>query len=128
MEHPCLIWNPTGKDEIDKIEEIKRNFTSKLKGMEDLDYHQRLKKLDIYSLERRRERFLISNAWEQLEDEKKIVLGLTSGTNGRKRMIKPAKIPSNIGTRFNSLIHLSTMRKSKIIEFTVKLKISEIKH
>ena len=79
--------------------------------MEDLDYHQRLKKLDMYSLERRRERFLIINAWEQLEDEKRNVLGLTSGSNGRKRMIKTATIPSNIGTRFKSLIHGSTERQ-----------------
>ena len=111
MEHASLVWNPMGKDEIDKIEGIQRNFTSKIKGMEDLDYHQRLKKLDMYSLERRRERFLIINAWEQLEDEKRNVLGLTSGSNGRKRMIKTATIPSNIGTRFKSLIHGSTERQ-----------------
>ena len=88
MEHATLIWNPTGKKEINKIEGIQSNFISMIKGMEDLDYHQRLEKLDMYSLERRRERFLIINAWEQLEDEKRNVLGLTSGTNGRKKMIK----------------------------------------
>jgi len=97
LEHASLVWNPMGKEEIDKIEGIQRNFTSKIKGMEDLDYHQRLKKLDMYSLERRRERFLIINSWEQLEDEKRNVLSLKSGTNGRKGMIKTAIIPSNKG-------------------------------
>ena len=56
--------------------------------MEDLDYHQRLKKLRMYSLERRRERFLIINAWEQLEDVMRNILGLTTGEDGRKILIK----------------------------------------
>ena len=30
MEHASLVWNPMGKDEIDKIEGIQRNFTSKI--------------------------------------------------------------------------------------------------
>ena len=81
MEHASLIWNPMGKEDIDNIEGIQQNFTSKIRGMEDLDYHQRLKKLGMYSLERRRERFFIIKAWEQLEDEKKNVLGEENGKN-----------------------------------------------
>ena len=40
-------------------------------------YHERIKDLELYSLERRRERFLIINAWQQLEgvrEERKIKL------------------------------------------------------
>merc|ERR1711942_590018 len=110
MEHASLIWNPMGK-EIDNVEGIQQNFTSKIRGMEDIDYHQRLKKLGMYSLERRRERFLIIKAWEQLEDEKKNVLGLKTGTTGRRRMIKTTQIPTNIGTKYKNLVHGSTERQ-----------------
>merc|ERR1711917_209335 len=53
--------------DIDKLDRIQKNYTSKIKGMENLNYHERLIKLNLYSLERRRERFMIINAWEQLE-------------------------------------------------------------
>ena len=66
LEYCSMIWNPHKKEEIDKIERIQKHFTSKIRGLEHMDYHERLKKLGIYSLERRRERFLIINAWQQL--------------------------------------------------------------
>ena len=46
------------KEDIDKIERVQRSFTARIKGLEDMDYHERLKTLNTYSLERRRERFL----------------------------------------------------------------------
>jgi len=72
LDYCSLVWSPHKREEIDKIEGIQRNFTSKIKGLEHMDYHERLKKLGLYSLERRRERFLIINAWQQLEGEKKM--------------------------------------------------------
>ena len=33
----------------------------------EINYHERLKKLGIYSLQRRRERFRLINVWQQLE-------------------------------------------------------------
>ena len=53
------------------MEKIQKNFTKKIENMENLDYHQRLKKLKLYYLERRRERFMIINEWQQLEDIRK---------------------------------------------------------
>ena len=66
------------------------------------------------------------NAWEQLEDEKRNVLGLTSGTNGRKRMIKTATIPSNIGTRFKSLIHGSMEKQMGRLFISLPYEIQKI--
>ena len=67
MEYCSLVWNPQKKEDIDRIERIQKNFTSKISGLEAMNYHERLKRLGIYSLERRQERFLIINAWQQLE-------------------------------------------------------------
>ena len=55
---------------------IHKNFPSKIKGLEDVDYHVQLKKLGLYSKERRCEMFIIINAWQQMEDIRKNVLNL----------------------------------------------------
>ena len=82
-----MIWNPHKKEEINKIERIQQNFTSKIKGLNQMDYHERLKKLGLYSLERRREQFLIINAGQQLEEVREGVLKLKIGKEGRRRCI-----------------------------------------
>ena len=51
---------------------MQRNFTGKIEGLEGKNYHERLKILKLYNLERRRERFLIISAWQQIERKKKM--------------------------------------------------------
>ena len=72
LDYCSIIWNPDKKEEIVKIERIQRNFISKIKGLEEKNYHERLKILKLYSLERRRERFLIISAWQQIEGKKEM--------------------------------------------------------
>ena len=50
LDYCCLIWNPVKKEDIGKIERIQRSFIAKIKGLEKMDYHERLKKLNTYSL------------------------------------------------------------------------------
>ncbi|CAL4244010.1 unnamed protein product, partial [Meganyctiphanes norvegica] len=93
-------------------------FTNKIYGLDRLDYHQRLKKLNLYSLERRRERYLIINAWQQIEGLTENVLGLKARRLGRSRRIVSAKIRIGINgkrikERDRTLIHNSTARKSE---------------
>ena len=59
---------------IDKLERIQKNYTSKIRGLENMNYHERLEKLNLNSLERRRERFMIINAWEQIEGIRENIL------------------------------------------------------
>ena len=59
MEYCCIVWSPVSQKWIYELEKIQKSFTSKINGMEEFDYHERLKKLNLYSLERRRERFMI---------------------------------------------------------------------
>ena len=49
--------------------------------MEEMDYHERLKILNTYSLERR-ECFFILNAWQQIEGKKENTLGFETGKVG----------------------------------------------
>ena len=77
---------------IYELEKIQKNFTKKIKGMEELNYHERLKKLNMYSLERRRERYMIIYGWQQLEGIKENVLRLVASDTRRDRRIISPKI------------------------------------
>ena len=46
--------------------------------MEELDYHERLKKINLYRIERRREVYMIKYGWQQLEEIRENVLRLTA--------------------------------------------------
>ena len=64
IEYACPLWLPYMKKDIQKIEALQRCLTAKLDGMDGLNYHDRLKKLNLYSLQRRRERFVIITIWK----------------------------------------------------------------
>ena len=64
-EYCCPVWNPTKVGDIEAIESVQRNFTRRMIGScKDLDYWERLKKLKILSLQRRRERYMILPVWK----------------------------------------------------------------
>ena len=67
LDYCSQIWSPAKKGHIQNIEEIQRSFTRKIKGTQNMDYWQRLKFLNLYSLERRRERYSIMYTWKILE-------------------------------------------------------------
>ena len=56
---------PTLKvDNSQKVEDIQRNFTRRFAGLQNLNYWQRLSKLKLLSLQRRRERYMIIHVWK----------------------------------------------------------------
>ena len=80
MEFGCVIWSPIDSVHINLLESVQRKFTSRFACFQTYDealqmpicttpYPDRLKKLKIYSLERRRERYMICYVY-------KIVIGL----------------------------------------------------
>ena len=116
LEYCSLVWSPWHQTEINKLERVQRNFTSRIDGLEELNYHQRLKKLNLYSLERRRERYLIINAWQQIEGQAENILGIKARRIGRSRRIVSTTIPFIVGgkrikEKDRTLIHYSTARK-----------------
>ena len=68
---------------------------SKIKRMEELDYHEKLRKLNLYSLERTQERFMIIYDWLQLGEIRENLLRLTLCDTKRDRRIIPLKLPNN---------------------------------
>ena len=58
LEYGSILWSPYKISDIEKIEAVQRTITSKVDGMTHLNYHERLHSLKLYSLMRRRERFI----------------------------------------------------------------------
>ena len=84
LDYCCQIWSPWLKGLINDLESVQRSFTRRIHGLGHMDYWQRLKHLRLYSLERRRERYMIIYAWKIIEN---LVPGqlkvYTSGRRGR---------------------------------------------
>ena len=76
LEYCSQLWSPTTKGNIQMLEMVQRSFIRKIDEMRHLDYWTQLKKLRLYSLERRRERYMIIYTWRMLEGQ---VPDITSG-------------------------------------------------
>ena len=59
MEYCSPLWSPQTVGDIQLLEAVQRSFTAKITGMQEKDYWQRLKSLDLMSLQRRRDRYAI---------------------------------------------------------------------
>merc|ERR1712240_281884 len=99
---------------------------SKIKGMENMNYHEWLRKLNLYSLERRGKRFMIINAWEQLEGMKENVLRLVAVTIGRRRCIRSTTIPTILNGSNRMMIHYSTVRQMDRLFNTLPYRIQKL--
>jgi len=64
LEYCCQVWSPWQLGEIQALEAIQRTCTAKIAEVSHLDYWERLKYLNLYSLERRRERYIIIYIWK----------------------------------------------------------------
>ncbi len=53
------MWSPAKRHEIVELEMVQRRFIKRIEGIEHLTYPEQLKKLKLYSLERRKERYLL---------------------------------------------------------------------
>ena len=92
LEYCCPLWNPLRIGDIQQIEGVQRTLTSKIRGCEKLDYHERLKHLGLFSLQRRRERYIIIHVWKTLNGLFPNDLGLSFRVN--KRLGMKANLPA----------------------------------
>ena len=67
LEYCCPFWSPRKITDIQLIEGVQRSFTSRIWGVQHLNYWERLKALKLMSLQRRRERYIIIHTWKILQ-------------------------------------------------------------
>ena len=68
FDYGSQLWSPTKIHQIIMIEKIQKAFTKHIKGFSSFSYHERLSNLKMYSLQRRRERYIIIYVWKILEN------------------------------------------------------------
>ena len=115
LDYCSALWNPSGSaDLINKVESVQRSFTKKINGMNNLNYWERLKSLRLYSVQRRRERYIIIYVFKILHG---LVpnCGLSFHENSRTGIravvpvLKPG-LPSHITKmKTNSFTHVAPM-------------------
>ena len=96
LEYCSALWHPTKMEDIITLESVQRFVTSKISGLQDFSYHDRLKLLKLMSLQRRRERFIIIQMWKVLNGSSPNDLNFEI-THSARRGIK-VKVP-RINTR-----------------------------
>ena len=64
LEYCCPLWNTNKVADIDLIEGVQKSFTSRIWGLQHLNYWERLSSLNLMSLQRRRERYIIIHMWK----------------------------------------------------------------
>ena len=66
IEYCSPLWHPSKVSEIQKLEGVQRFFTKRIEGVSHLTYWERLKQLNLMSLQRRRERYILIHVWKIL--------------------------------------------------------------
>ena len=84
LEYCCPVWNPVKISDIQALENIQRNFTRKINGCQGLNYWERLEKLKILSLQRRRERYSIIHIWKMLNNQAPNNINIQSYSTARQ--------------------------------------------
>ena len=67
LDYCSQLWSPCTPGLINQLESVQKSYIRKIAGMHCLDYWEQLQHLKIYSLERRRERYLIIYTWRVIE-------------------------------------------------------------
>lgn len=68
VEYCCPVWSPSKIGDIQAIENLQRNFTRRISSCRSLNYWERLARLKVLSLQRRRERYMIIHVWKIVND------------------------------------------------------------
>jgi hypothetical protein len=80
--------------DIQELEGVQRTFTARIAGVQRLDYWERLKKLSIMSLQRRRGLYILLHMWKILNGSVSNDLGITFVSRPRtgfKAVIPPLR-------------------------------------
>ena len=92
VEYCCPLWNPLGIGDIQELESVQKAFTARINGMRDLHYWDRLQRLSLMSLQRRRERYVLLHMWKILNKRTSNDIGVQFVS--RPRLGNLATIPS----------------------------------
>ena len=67
LDYCCQLWSPGKVGQIQTLENVQLAYLRKISGIAHLNYWEQLKYLGLYSLQRRRERYISLYLWKVLE-------------------------------------------------------------
>src|SRR6218665_299862 len=88
LEYCIQVWNPCLKQDMEKLEKVQRRATKMIKGYKDLSYEERLIICGLTTLEKRRSRgdlieaYKIITGKETIQWERFFELAPSRGTRG----------------------------------------------
>ena len=106
IDYCSQLWMPYKSGEIEKIENLQKQFTKRIPEVQTLNYWERLKSLKMLSQERRMERYRILYTWKILEGKSP-----NCGINFKyhERLGRLCEIPQIVG---NSKKSIQTLREN----------------
>ena len=69
LDYCSQLWCPLQVGDIQSLKKVQRSYIRKISGVQHLNYWEQLQELHLYSLERRRERYMIIYTWRILEGQ-----------------------------------------------------------
>ena len=115
LEYCCPLWAPHQVQGISRLEGVQRRFTSKIAGIQHLDYWKRLEVLNLMSLQRRRERYILLYAWKILHEKVPNDVGLTWHDNLRRGKVATIpRVPSSVAKINTSCDHFFKVKAGKL--------------
>ena len=109
LDYCSQLWSPTSKGEINNIEMVQRNFLRKITNVGHLPYWEQLKKLKLYSQERRRERYMTIYVWRILEGQ---VPNISDSERGSIRTKLSQRLDENEGDRLGRKCDIPCIKTS----------------
>ena len=116
LEYCSEVWEPSTKGQIAEVEQIQRRFTRKIDGFKDTDYWERLKQLNILSLQRRRERKTFIHTWKIKNGVVRNDVNLSFEMNQRTSKMRATlkKMPTIKGTALTTYESSFAVRSGKL--------------
>ena len=110
-DYCCQLWNPCTVGDIQLLELLQYEFTRKITSVRNLSYWDRLSKLCLYSLQRRRERYISIYVWKILEGFAPNISSGDSAIRARwnKRLGRRCSVPP---IKTQAPKHIQTIRES----------------
>ena len=115
LEYCCPLWSPHRIQDIAKIEAVQRRFTSKISAVANLNYWDRLKALRMFSLQRRRERYLLIYLWKIINGKVPNDVGITWHNHIRRGVVVDIpRIPSTVAKINSACDNFFTVKAAKL--------------
>ena len=96
LEYANPVWSPFKRKFIDHIEKVQRQFTKKIYGLHKLSYEERLRELDLPSLEFRRIRGdmietykILTNIYDPITTKSLLTVNKASTRSHSLKILKP---------------------------------------